>query len=315
MSTKKATGTLNRLHRTAKAGERGFNTVAAIVANRGLKVLLHTFAQERRHMADELAAEIKRLGGVMDDRRSTLGIIHRGRMAVVGTMTIKPVKAEMGALREAAVGEDAAVRRYRQALSQELPAETRQLLEAHLRQIKETQTLVNDMVGHNGERLVVRLNEMAQDVQTAVRELESEGVRVDRMETKSLDQMAIDYRGKDTVVGEVATSGGVGGAMWGSVIGAIAGAGMLLGVSVSGAEVASLQALWAWTALTGTISGAIIGVVLGLFIGVSMREEDAYFYNAELTDGQTLSLLYTNIEQANHASQILHRIQVTGTAA
>ena len=128
-TNKRVVDTLNHLYKMCDAGERGFGTAAENVSNRGLKVLLKNYAHQRRQFAAELRAEIERLGGQPTERTSIRGIVHRGRMDIVATLTIGPENAENVVLKEAALGEQAAVNAYKRALETDLPAETRQLVE------------------------------------------------------------------------------------------------------------------------------------------------------------------------------------------
>lgn len=112
MSNKETIRTLKKLHKICKAGERGFNVVANSVSNRGLKVMLKTYAQQRRQMADELKVMVESLGGKVSTRRSLPGMIHRGRIVIVSTLAIGPTDTESVALKEAEVGEKTAVRTY-----------------------------------------------------------------------------------------------------------------------------------------------------------------------------------------------------------
>ena len=79
---------LNGLRRLCVAGEKGFEVVAANVSNRGLKVLLKSYAQQRASFVVALQDEIESLGGSWSERRSARGVIHRGRINIFAALTI-----------------------------------------------------------------------------------------------------------------------------------------------------------------------------------------------------------------------------------
>jgi len=197
-ANQKALRKLNYLYQICKAGERGFGVVAANVANRGLKLILKTCAQQRARFADELKGEIQRLGGAVSEQGILLllGVIHRGRIDIFATLTIGAQNVENVVLGEALLGEKAAVNAYQGAMATILPAETRALLERQYQQVKETHEQVALLRGRSGKRLVVRLFDSEQDVEAALRALEQAGFLRDSLETVDVKQVTSVYTGK-----------------------------------------------------------------------------------------------------------------------
>lgn len=310
MDTRGAIKVLNRLYRTTRAGEMGFNTVSGVVRNRGLKVLLKSFAQRRRQMADELVAEIERLGGAVTDRRSFPGMVHRGRVAIVGTMIINEDRTTLAMLKEASVGEDAAMRRYRWAMDKDLPAETQSLLQSHLAAIEKTAATIEELRGQEGERLIVRMFDSRQQATNVLAAMADDNLGAARHEISELDEMTLTYQGETAVVSEVVISGGVGGGLWGGLLGTFAGAGLVIGAGISPMIAANPMSMWAMIVLLSLLSGAVIGGILGLFIGVGFVEEDAHLYNHDLAGGEVLLMLHTSEQQASAAVTMLHRLSV-----
>jgi len=166
---------LNHLYRLCKAGERGFQVVAANVGNRGLKVLLETFAHQRGQFARELENEILRLGGLASERDSIRGLIHRGRINILATLTIGAQNVEQLVLNEALLGERAAVRAFRGALAQDLPAATRSLVDRQHAQVEETRAQIELLLGRSGKRLLVGLFDSELATETALRRSSARG--------------------------------------------------------------------------------------------------------------------------------------------
>ena len=306
---------LNHLYQICKAGERGFEVVAANVTNRGLKLILKTYAQQRAQFADELKGEIQRLGGAVSEQEFLLllGMIHRGRIDIFASLTIGAQNVENVVLSEALLGENTAVNAYQRAMATVLPAETRALLERQYQQVKETREQVALLRGQSGRRLVVRLFDSEQDVEAALRALEQAGFLREGIETVDVKQVTSVYTGKGNRVSEAVFSGAVGGALWGSLIGAVAGLSVAItpGMPVVGD---SPSRTWAVVALGGTILGAVLASFLGLIVGTGVSEEDIYLYDESLKHGLKLVRLHTEAERAREAAQIMYQINAAARA-
>lgn len=318
MSGQETVRTLRQLHKICKAGERGFNISAKSVNNRGLKVMLKSYAQQRRQMADELKAMVEALGGTVSKRRSVRGIIHRGRITIMSTLAIGPTESENAALREAVVGENAAVKAYERALSRNLTPEARLLVQAQFEQVQAVSQRVNRLRGLPSDRLVVRLYNSEQDAKTAVSALQNVNFPQDAIEIINLSQTNDFYRHyqeENSVTGEATISGGLGGAIWGSIVGAVTAVAMVQFPGLEPVSAASTQATWGAIALGGALSGTLIGVILGFFIGLGVSEQDVYLYDNSIERGTTMVLLNTNRRRAPEASRIMRRINMASATA
>lgn len=307
MNKQETVRTLTRLHKICKAGEKGFNIVANMVRNRGLKVLLKTYAQQRRRMASELGTAIEALGGSVPERRSLRGMIHRGRIAITATLSIGQAATEAMALKEAMVGEKAALRAYDRALSRDLPADIRAMVQKQQEEVQETSRQVSRLRGLPGDRLVVRLCNSEDEAEVVVTALEEVGFNQEAMEVVELNRMADHYDEENSIVGEAVISGAVGGAIWGGVFGAIAGLGILLVPGIQPVFASTIQGTWAFITLSGIVCGAILGMILGFFIGLGVAEEDAYIYDTSMKQGTMMILLHTNRRRAPEASEIMRQ--------
>ena len=302
--------TLNRLYRICQAGARGFEVVGENVSNRGLKVLLKSYAQQRAQFARELEEEIHRLGGEISRRRSIRGIVHRGRIDIKATLTIGPQNVEDVVLSEAILGEQAAARTYRRALQKEMPSETRAMVERQAREIHSVSERVEHLRGRAGRRLVVRLFDSEALVEEAVAELEHNRFSVDTLETITLDEVTgADAGGlQATSIDETIVSGAVGGAIFGSIFGAVAGIGILLFPGLQTMLQMDAQSAWAIVALIGTFTGAFFGVILGFLVGLGIAEEDRYLYDDSLKHGSKLIMLETSSHRAGEAARIMQQV-------
>ena len=317
MNNQETIRTLQQLHKLCKAGERGFNIIAKTVNNRGLKLMLKTYAQQRRQMADALATQIAAAGGTIPSRRSFRGMIHRGRIAIMTTLAIGPMETENVALKEAVLGEKTAVAAYQNALKKNLTPEAKTLVEQQFAQIQAVNQKVNELRGLSSDRLVVRLFNSEQDAATAVSALANMNFSQDAIETINLSQANEfngRYNGEKAVTKEATISGGLGGAIWGSILGAVAGIGLLQFTGIEPFGAATMAGTWGLIALSGTVSGMLIGAILGFFIGLGVSEQDAYLYDASIQRGTTMVLLKTNPRRAPEASQIMRQVNLAAAA-
>lgn len=302
---------LNLLYRICVAGEKGFGAVAGNVSNRGLKILLKGYAQQRAQFANELKGEIQRLGGNVSDKGSIRGIIHRGRIHLVATFIIGEQNIENFVLNEARRGEETVVRTYKRVLEQDLPADTRAMLDRQYQAIQETLDRVNLLRGQAGQRLVVRLFDSEQRADAALQALERAGFTSDRIEIVDVQQVTSVHEGERKIVTETVISGALGGAIWGSIIAAIAGISALTTLGDALILTGKMGSSWAVIALSGTFLGAFIAAILGLFVGIGVSEEDTYRYDDGLKQGTKLIRLNTDIERAPEAAQIMYQINAS----
>lgn len=125
--------TLNDLIETCKDGEYGFRTSAEHLKNNDTQQLFLRRAEECRQAASELQAMVIELGGTAEDSGTATGAVHRGWVAVKGTLSGHSDKA---ILEETERGEDTAMERYRDALQKDLPAAARALVDRQFEGVK-----------------------------------------------------------------------------------------------------------------------------------------------------------------------------------
>jgi uncharacterized protein (TIGR02284 family) len=307
-SDKRVIKWLNRLYRICEAGERGFETVAENISNRGLKVLVKTLAQHRAQFKAELQTEIERVGGKLTERLSFRGIVHRGRMDILATLIIGPENVEKFVLKEAALGEKVALNEYSKALKQEMLPETKAIVERQYQQIQVVNEQIAHLRGHSGKQLVVRLFDSDQDKETAVRALQAAGYDLDMIETIPLNERMDVYQGEGTTISDTIVSGAVGGAIWGSILGAAAGISFLFMPGLGTFWDTTFAGTWGIVALAGTIAGAFFGSILGFFIGVGVSGEDSFLYGDSVAHGNILVMMRTEAKRATEASQIMYQV-------
>lgn len=133
MSNDDIIDTLNDLIETSKDGEYGFRTSAEYLKDPALKQSFTTRAEECRHAAAELQQLVVSLGGDAEDGGTAAGALHRGWVAVKGTLAGYTDKA---ILEETERGEDSALAAYREALDEALPHDVRAVVERQYEGVK-----------------------------------------------------------------------------------------------------------------------------------------------------------------------------------
>ena len=118
--------TLNDLIETCKDGEYGFRACAEHTQAADLKADLTRHADECQKGARELQTAVVKLGGKPDEKGSASGSVHRGWVALRGSLS---GYSDVAMLEECERGEDVALSRYRKALEEELPPDVRPIVE------------------------------------------------------------------------------------------------------------------------------------------------------------------------------------------
>jgi uncharacterized protein (TIGR02284 family) len=307
MSTSTVT-TLNRLIRIARDGEQGFCVAAENVPNRGLKLMLKSFAQQRADFAEELAAEVRRTGGPPRDRGSFLAGVHRGWINIKAAMTIDPRKTEQVVLSEALRGERVAQRTYAQAQGRIDSGDSKELIERQAASVASVASQIERLAGRSGIRLMVKLFNEPAGAEEAVRLLRQQGFpdeairKVELREALSVDSTK---RQQQQTVAESAKAGALLGLAVGVVVGLAAGIGAEI---VPGMDLGMEMGLMGRLAVSAAVGGGIGALLVGLIgavIGRGVVEEDHYLHDDGLLYGRTLLFVETDTAQADTASQVL----------
>lgn len=129
-ANKTAIAVLNDLIETSKNGANGFRTAADAVQRSDAKALFTSRVPVIEHAAAELQAEVRRLGGDAETTGSVAASLHRGWIGLKAAVT---GKNDAAIVTECERGEQLAVTNYEDALTKELPAEVRTLVERQYR--------------------------------------------------------------------------------------------------------------------------------------------------------------------------------------
>jgi uncharacterized protein (TIGR02284 family) len=127
MELSKGISTLNDLIETCRDGEKGFRTAAEGVKDPHVRSLFERYARQRAEMVRELQEQVRKLGGSPEQSGSTSASLHRGWMNIKSLVTGNNDNAIIA---EAERGEDVAKAAYAKALTEDLPAGARMLIQS-----------------------------------------------------------------------------------------------------------------------------------------------------------------------------------------
>ena len=136
--------TLNDLIETSRDGEEGFRTCADGVKSSQLKQMFQQAASRCAQAVSELQARVRALGGDPERRGSVSGSLHRAWVDIKSTITGMD---EAAVLAECERGEDVASKAYEDALSKDLPADVRSMIERQYQGVRQHQDRVRQLRG------------------------------------------------------------------------------------------------------------------------------------------------------------------------
>lgn len=301
--------TLNRLVRLCNASEKGFGVAAENVKNRGLKVMFKSYAQERAQWAESWREDVRELGAEPAEGSEVLAAAHRGWINIKAAMTIGQQSTEKVVLSEAVRGERVAQRRFEDALQQPLPEEVKSVVEERYERLREVSERVQELAGHEGRRLVVRLFDTEEDVLEAESALAEAGFDPENMDRVPMSQVLAVYGGPDGVgtTSESALAGALAGAALGVLLGLVAGGSTMI---APGEPLFSmgLGEIFLWTIVGGAVAGLLFGALIGAIIGQGVTQEDQYRYADSVERGSVVLCVRTDLSRAGQASDIMREV-------
>lgn len=133
MANNDVVSTLNDLIETCKDGEEGFRKCANDISAPDLKQMFMDRAQTCAASAQELQQCVRAYGGDPETSSSVSGSLHRRWVDIKTAVT---GNTDQATLEEIERGEDVALESYRNALSKELPADVRAIVEKQYEGVK-----------------------------------------------------------------------------------------------------------------------------------------------------------------------------------
>lgn len=284
MTKRSTVQTLKDLYQIAEAGEKGFATAAANMPSPALKVRFKIYAQQRLSFKNEIMGELRRLGIDTRPWMNLPGAVHRGRVGVYAGMSDSSSQERI-ILNEVVKGEKVAMRTYQKALALDLAAQPHKIIESQYAEIHKAFVQILCLRNDPAYRTALQLAASEQEVPKAVQGLVHSGFDPSEVETVDLTDHVL-YQGSGATRAETMLAGTTGGALWGGVMGFLAGFGVLQTTSPAGTEAAILT--WFLTTIAFMLMGVLISSMLAFFISISILGGDRDQYSLIRQDAHFL---------------------------
>ena len=300
---------LKRLYKILDAGEKGYGMSAVIVEDCGLKLLFTSFAEQRSRLKSDTLAEIQKLDTNTTIKSSLIGAIHRGSISILAALTFGRANRERVILKEILISEQFALLTYSKILKDGLhPVNGLDpgTLEFIARQLVDVRQVVDQVAmiqGKDRKQLVVSLFDSDKEAEAAILEMNSAGFFPRTIKRLDVDNVVSQFKRYNAVISETVVSGLIRGAFWGSLVGTMAGFGLLeMGVTPFSIS----ESLWASLILLGVFFGGLFGSLLGSIIGITFWREESR--RSELGhQGKTILLALVDVLWAPKVREIISR--------
>ena len=134
--------TLNTLIETSRDGDKGFTACAEDAKDASLRAYFTLCATRCRQSVPPLEELVTRLGGTPEQLGSILGSMNRAWLNLRAAISSN---SDLAVLEECERAEDVALRAYRRALEQALPADARAVVKVQLDGVQENHDRVRAM--------------------------------------------------------------------------------------------------------------------------------------------------------------------------
>jgi len=310
-TTDKVLVTLNPLVGGLIESDKSFFNAAEHVKNRGLKLLLKTYAQQYAAFAAELQAVVRQLGGTPLEVRDPGAAMGQGMGDIRAAMTIGRQSRQRKLLTDLLGHETVAVKRYADALKIGLPATVEDVVKRQHDRVRSIHQQLSSLAGQTRRRLVIRLFDQPEAARSAVDELQRAGFTADEVYSAAIEQVArvysADAEERVQSRGQTIRATALSGLLFGVILGTLWGVVQHFLFPEFGGLI-SPPGSWGIVlevAVAGGLIGAFFGFIFGLIIGQDKAEEDEYLYNQSLKDGDTLVVVFTDERNKQEAERLV----------
>jgi hypothetical protein len=291
--------TLGDLSQACLNSQQAYAYAAQHTRNRGLKLLLKSYAHERA----QFRVQLRELGGPASAEITTSassGAFGRGLANVRAWFTVRRQTRQRLLLHKVVEAEQAAIAAYTNALAEQpeqplsaAPSAAEATLRSQLNAFQQAEKLLNALAARrSGDAMLVRLYERPDQVQQVVDALTGTGVAQDDIYVADVQQLtpdAADAPERERSRWETMAVA----ALLGAIIGALivlpfAVAQRIYFPQVNGIFATGSMGVLLEYVVGGMLVGAIFGLYFSIFIGQDIVEDDAYFTAQSLDKGTLL---------------------------
>jgi len=315
--------TLNHLIESCIGSDKILYNAAEQIDNRGIKLLVKSYAQQHAQFTTQLQGIAKQMGDTPPENRSSIAAVGQGLSDVKAAMTVQRQDRQHTVLEEALQSENTTLKAYTAALKTALPERIRDVVTDQAARLRRIQNQLKLLAGETPRRLIVRLYNQPNEAQAVVEQLQHAGFSADEIYATPIEQAARVYTADTQERGrskrQTVTAMGLAGAGVGLVLGVLLGiAQRWLAPSTLGFLPTSGIGVVVMVGLGGAVIGAIFGLIFGLLIGQDQAEDDTYLYTESLKDGDTLVVVFTEPRNKAEAERIVglkHQREIEPKAA
>jgi len=283
--------TVSRLSQACHNSQESYAYAAQHTRNRGLKLVLKSYAEERAQFQEQLRAFAGDTAPVAAPAGGN--VFSRGWASMRAWFTIRRQSRQRLLMQKAMQSDKAAVAEYEEAIRQQLPPALDRLLHDQLSTLQRAENrLVSLAAPRRDEALLVRLYERPEQVTQVVSALEGAGVQRDQVyvaDVGRLQPYTDDAPARERARWETMAAAALVGALIGcAIVLPFAIAQRLYFPQLNGIIAHSPTGVLIEYLVGGAFVGAIFGLYFGIFIGQDIVEDDAYFYEQSLENGKML---------------------------
>lgn len=311
---------LSRLSQALQNSQEAYAYAAQHTRNRGLKLVLKSYAQQHAEFQDQLRTLAPAGEAAPHTTGSALG---RGWASMRAWFTIRRQSRQRLLMEKALQSEKDTITAYEEALRASLPAQAQQIVQEQLTALRRTVSRLAALAAPRRDgTLLVRLYERPEQLDQVVSALEGAGVQREQVyiaDVQRLQPYADDTSGRERARWETMAAA--------ALVGALVGAAIILPFAIAlrlyfpqlnGIFTDSPTGVLVEYLVGGALVGAIFGLYFSIFIGQDIVEDDAYFYEQSLENGQVLiavSATPANRAEVEKALGLLHQFEVKPQAA
>lgn len=305
---------VHRLITSNHESERNFFSAAEQAENRGVKLLLKAYAQQRVEFArqlqgaTEVAVEPQRLQSdptqQTENQGASAGFFRRGWVSLTSAMVIQRQHRQQTLISDLLRSEADIVNLYESAMNQTASDGTlRGLIEQQQAQIRIAYENLGTLAKEDNRRLVLRLFNEKQTADQAVRRLQETVKADDKIVEIPIETVPVYYNNQqeqNRSTREAIVTGGLTGAIFGGVLGMIYGIYHWIALSdILPGFLATTAAGVIWElALYGALLGLLFSVIFSAFVTRNNEEIDDYLYAEGIREGNVLVAVFADKAEA-----------------
>ena len=302
-------GLLHQLIRGCAESERQLYDAAQWAQNRGVKVILKSYAQQHKEFAVNLtqfAPDVDQALTLLKPRYE----VSRGWNDLWAGITVRRQRRQQIAINHALAQEEILLHEYEKILDQSPPFAIESVIREQETAVRDTRDHLALMAAPDSEQtLMVRLFEDAATADRAVAKLKQAGIAsnaVYQIPVKQVEVFEEDAKEQTRTRWETVLASMIFGGTLGALLSVVLIVGKLIyfpdvgGFLLQSPLGASIEML-----VIGLATGALFALFAGLLISEGEVEDDTYFYEQSLSHGTALVAVYTSPAEHAEIEEIL----------